>query len=1585
MADAPADDAHSSSVETVLEEALQGSLQPDTVLAWLHAAAQVSCEQAHCDEVPVFHLPDSWLFALRSKGVPPQLGALSRRAFASALAFHIRDEAEAVLGACEEARAAAQGGHGAGTAQPPPPVPHPPLASLRPPPAMPGDVVSSGVSRPVTIKQSTARRLEAPPEVASPRSFDASDFPSLSAAAALKPGRRIQPTAMGGVTAVHPPGAVPSAPVVTAAAPAAPSSSPTHAGGLLRSRSGEASLLPEDERAALREARKAALPRSGGSFGAAALLDGPPVTPRQGHAGRSSSISASDAEPPASPATPLLAVFSAVRIDATGGGATGTTPTYTATSPGDTPADAALPPPRDMGPRTRVAASLMAAVLSRGLSPVSLGSDIVLLSRLLAAPRDTAVATPARAPDQQLRTLRDVDDCAAFAAHILSACFPMLVPGLGERLLAALSECSQLRRYARTTARAASTAAGELRAQAQACRRYGAGGVVGGAASQVAAGRLGLELEAAIDARRTSAPPPGTDGRQPVPFLGAASHEQAFHNREKARDELYSLLEDLAGNAGVGSAFGGSSSVPPTTQVSVAVRARELLARLRPDNLIWLACLLAARALAAATQGETDEEVGTLAAARPDRLQRLHARIMSDAGSTSGTAVIQPPRAGLLPGAQGLTYKPPPPPAAGTSNGGAPRQLFGSSTAQSLPGSAFSSRVVPSASGFQRSAAGGGGQQHLSMGTMSVAQLFPPTMRPIILFLEAADSARLNAALMATLLGALHELDANVTGSEAPRSTRSSGASVTDRVLALRAIGMLLGVLHFGPLAQCVHGTSGGVMGGTQSPPLPVDCASALRRATQGGTLTRTAPWVLCFLRLVPWTQTRGAAPITRDDDVTATLRRLAALASGAGCRVVRPTHDLSSVALPGPPEQQQGRGQQKAMSVGTLCVAAACGAFFDDWAALSQGAGALPPGVAPPARAPPPLWDAADQEEPPAQPALDDVNMTSPRAPGGATSPSPESASPPTRTAAAGAAAAVSSDVDDAVDAYSAVFDDRFTDAVCPALGEATRVLVRSAAVASAQAGHSGSPHGDGQPSGGGPFGGTSGTYVSRRITALPPRPTRDSSGGSSALGASDLTNRAMPLGSPGAAADPTSHALRTAFWSTHAELRRLGDMVTDTVARSCAAHAVSHASPTGDAAHLRDVALSRADTALRGLIASSVGRPSSSTPGAGPRPAGFDSAVERLAVEAARQAATPVAQVAAALARRRSPDALASMLAPGGEVAAPAQLKGELGIAAALVAEAAAAAAHARVMSFHATDAVEYVRKAARKMLTQAAASRLDGREDPADGAAPGDDSATGATSAAWDVPAASAWCDVAATPLAPGLPGASLVAAVSAAADVQQLRLALAPLLPGATGAASAATCNQAAEVVSMLLAALFTAPKGYAGPIEQEPHHRWMATSYLPGRLWAAIAARAAPLLRASVVTQKAAGDAVCRALFDADHHTLWRPSLRLAGACSDLAYRVETAFPALVHAMLWDWTATAGGALSATPPETCLALDAAALDDAACAWFRDAQAHGGVVGLSLARSAARACLAAPGPRATDAHAAALLPRLAQLLQ
>ena len=41
MADASAEDTSSGSAEAVLEVALQGGLQPDAVLAWLNATAEV--------------------------------------------------------------------------------------------------------------------------------------------------------------------------------------------------------------------------------------------------------------------------------------------------------------------------------------------------------------------------------------------------------------------------------------------------------------------------------------------------------------------------------------------------------------------------------------------------------------------------------------------------------------------------------------------------------------------------------------------------------------------------------------------------------------------------------------------------------------------------------------------------------------------------------------------------------------------------------------------------------------------------------------------------------------------------------------------------------------------------------------------------------------------------------------------------------------------------------------------------------------------------------------------------------------------------------------------------------------------------------------------------------------------------------------------------------------------------------------------------------------------------------------------------------------------------------------------------------
>jgi hypothetical protein len=68
MADAPAEDLHSGSAEAVLEQALQGGLQPDAVLAWLHATAEVRSRQLLLPSTQCLFLTPAFLCLCKKPG-----------------------------------------------------------------------------------------------------------------------------------------------------------------------------------------------------------------------------------------------------------------------------------------------------------------------------------------------------------------------------------------------------------------------------------------------------------------------------------------------------------------------------------------------------------------------------------------------------------------------------------------------------------------------------------------------------------------------------------------------------------------------------------------------------------------------------------------------------------------------------------------------------------------------------------------------------------------------------------------------------------------------------------------------------------------------------------------------------------------------------------------------------------------------------------------------------------------------------------------------------------------------------------------------------------------------------------------------------------------------------------------------------------------------------------------------------------------------------------------------------------------------------------------------------------------------------
>ena len=95
------------------------------------------------------------------------------------------------------------------------------------------------------------------------------------------------------------------------------------------------------------------------------------------------------------------------------------------------------------------------------------------------------------------------------------------------------------------------------------------------------------------------------------------------------------------------------------------------------------------------------------------------------------------------------------------------------------------------------------------------------------------------------------------------------GGGTTERMLAARAVAGVLGVLAFG------SGASGAGVANERSlaPPPGVDLTGALVRATKHGELVVTVPWVVSFLRFLPWDAEAATARVYLEP--LAALRRM--------------------------------------------------------------------------------------------------------------------------------------------------------------------------------------------------------------------------------------------------------------------------------------------------------------------------------------------------------------------------------------------------------------------------------------------------------------------------------------------------------------------------------------------------------------------------------------------------------------------------------------------------------------------------------------------------------------------------------------
>lgn len=404
-------------------------------------------------------------------------------------------------------------------------------------------------------------------------------------------------------------------------------------------------------------------------------------------------------------------------------------PSPDATSAAASPAG--RPAPVALSPSAATLAQLHGAVL-RTSTAAPLSEEIELLLNLLAVPVEVEVdAALASAP--HLTVLLWCGTLAQQYAALVLHHAGHLVRALGVQLLESICSAQVLVGDAATRSAAvrsfregAQSALAELRSQQlrsekayDSVRAFGAAGSL-----------FGLPAFTS-DARKSKSP----------------DEQRRLSNREATRDAWFALMRDTAaktasfghsggrggsmGTASLASGMdhaGGGEEPDGVVLGRLQARASDLLRALRPDNFGPFAELFTAAVLQAAATGEAllDEELTNLAKRNVDRFHSLNRR-MQGQGQGPG-----PRRGSAL---QGQQQRRPP-------------HGFGD-----LGGSAA---LKPAAKGKRPSSAGGGGgafggyvaSDEAVTAALEVVAEFPRPLRLHALFLEAADSHRLNTNLV---------------------------------------------------------------------------------------------------------------------------------------------------------------------------------------------------------------------------------------------------------------------------------------------------------------------------------------------------------------------------------------------------------------------------------------------------------------------------------------------------------------------------------------------------------------------------------------------------------------------------------------------------------------------------------------------------------------------------------------------------------------------------------------------------------------------------------------------------------------------
>ena len=889
---------------------------------------------------------------------------------------------------------------------------------------------------------------------------------------------------------------------------------------------------------------------------------------------------------------------------------------------------------RTLLPAARRAAELHGAALAGGAAS-DLSVEMAFVLRLLAVKEDVFDAPRAG-------LIPDGDAARRYASLVVSRA-GRVPSASGEAALTALVGSSALRRHAPATRESlARRLAAFRRAETLNLARSGDGGGVG------------VLLPAPLMAAAGPAPPRGVGGVAgfvaagfvAAGFGAAANTQQAYHNREKARDALYAQLRALAGEVdAVGRFASGSGPRPghghgPGHAQGLSSRVRDLLAGVRPENTRWFAELLVSRLVQAAAAGEADEELA--AAVTPARLSKLHRRLTGETTTSDSAGLAAAANASSRPG-------------------------VGAGAARSRPGGSRRGSGVARGHGDH-----GGGDP-----TSSFACMFPPAQRPYVRLVEAADSHRLASAMTRALVAALHALDRNarppspsrdgdgdgssseieagfMTTLSAGNGSFRAGGGVTERALAAEAVAGVLGVLAFG------SGASGaGAADGTALAPTPgVDCDGALRRAARNGQLVVTVPWVIAFLRFLPWDAEAATAPCHLAP--LATLRAMGSSPKLSPARVAEFSDEFTATRATIRTILARG------LEAKAPTTPAACAAF----------AGRATPGKS---RAPPPPPPAHFASLPPTRRRASASTDDDPLRYWGADANGEGDDAPPDlregsldrryleskcpeldRAAAALAAATAEEKIEDA-EANGGQLDRAAAFAASPGGRDAAAAPRRRVVATRTEPSSNGSGFGANSTVAGAPgIGNGNATPVAVAVA----NPTEPSSNGSAwerndAPGGGSAMAFSAPVTSPGPTAaeakaktnatnakasssSATRRALQRAFLARRPEVHRVVDFAVDAAAMGAAdAASAAAAGP----------AVARASSAVMGAanVAASTAKLGARLEDAW-TPA-FEHAVERAAMAAARDALAPAAQRAAEDAAQRAADAVLALLGDDGD----------------------------------------------------------------------------------------------------------------------------------------------------------------------------------------------------------------------------------------------------------------------------------------------------------------------------------------------